>query len=90
LRECPFEINKQTLLIISIDSDGFDSSFMSAVSAVNIDGINLDHYLELQSKLKKLSTGQKCLGIYEYNPIYEDLSLKGARALTKVITEFLK
>lgn len=86
---CPFEISDKTLLLISIDCDGFDASFMSAVSAVNLNGISLDHYLELQEELKTLCS-KSILGIYEYNPLFEDLSLKGAKAISKIITDYLK
>jgi formiminoglutamase len=88
--QCPFKITNKTKVLISIDCDGFNASFMSAVSAVNLNGIELDHFLELLKLIKEFECQSIDLGIYEYNPLFEDLSLKGAKSITKIIIEYLK
>tara|TARA_Y100000780_G_scaffold232595_1_gene268857 strand:- start:159754 stop:160647 length:894 start_codon:yes stop_codon:yes gene_type:complete len=86
---CPFEINKDTKLFISIDSDAISSSVMEAVSAVNHDGIDPKELLAWVEALKDFPCETKVLGIYEYNPIFENLSQKGARYLAGLIYKFL-
>lgn len=82
---------KQSQLIISLDCDGLDASFMEAVSAVNHQGLPLKFVKQLIS-LVKASVQQQLsiLGVYEYNPVYEGLSQKGARAISSLLHEFLK
>ncbi len=86
---CPFEIGKETNLFISIDSDAISSSVMEAVSAVNHDGINPKHLLDWVNMLKEFPCKTQVLGIYEYNPVFENLSQKGARYLAGLIYTFL-
>ena len=86
---CPFEIAKETNLFISIDSDAISSSVMEAVSAVNHDGINPKHLLDWVNMLKEFPCKTQVLGIYEYNPVFENLSQKGARYLAGLIYTFL-
>ncbi len=76
-------------VIISLDADGLDSSFMSGVSAVNHNGLPLHFVRDLIEHYKFLNLEKKYFGVYEYNPIYDDLSQKGARAITYLIDSFL-
>lgn len=87
--ECPFEINEDTALFISLDCDAISSSVMSAVSAVNHDGLNPSKLISWIETLKDFPSAIKVFGIYEYNPIFEDLSQKGARYLSGLIYRYL-
>lgn len=75
-------------VIISLDADAIESSIMSGVSAVNHEGIPLSHIKEL-IELVTSNSEKNIFGIYEYNPIYDDLSQKGARALASLIYTYL-
>ncbi|MCO4752832.1 MAG: arginase family protein [Bacteriovoracaceae bacterium] len=86
---CPFTINEDTNLFISIDCDALSSSVMSAVSAVNHDGIEPKLLLEWIEVLKDFPCKRKVLGIYEYNPVFEGLSQKGSRYLAGLIYKYL-
>lgn len=86
---CPFEISKDTALFISIDCDALASSVMSAVSAVNHNGIEPSRLLKWIDFLKDFPSENKVLGIYEYNPLFEDLSNKGARYMAGLIYNYL-
>jgi formiminoglutamase len=87
--ECNFEINQDTLVFISLDTDALHSSIMSAVSAVNHHGLNLDFVCAIIEwvKTKKL---QSVFGIYEYNPLFDNISCSSARALSYLIHQYLK
>lgn len=82
----PF-LKENTKVIISLDADALESSLMSAVSAVNHEGLPLHHVRELVEFIK-MNTQAPIFGIYEYNPLYDDLSAKGARALSSLIYTF--
>jgi len=73
---------------LSIDADIISSSQMQAVSAVAFSGIDIkviNYFLNFLHKYSRL-TG---LGIYEYNPLYEDLSIKGGRILSALLLDFI-
>lgn len=85
------EVSDDDILYFSLDADALHSSFMEGVSAVNHQGLPLDHTIELmQHFFSKNVSCRKVLGIYEYNPIFDNLSNKGSRALAALIFEFLK
>lgn len=81
-------------LLLGLDCDVLNSSLMSAVSAPAWQGVELAQvedlfyaYLELTQK----NHLRPIIGIYEFNPLYEDLSQKGARSLGALIhSAFLK
>lgn len=77
------------ITVISLDCDALCASQMEAVSAVNHHGIKYEQLFELSSIIYNLSTGPCHLGIYEYNPIYENLSNKGARLLAAYLYNYL-
>ena len=65
---------------------------MSAVSAVNPAGVQLKEVELIISKIKtkiKETECKACFGIYEYNPIYDDLSNKGAKVISHLIYNWL-
>jgi len=80
-------------LVLSLDADGISASEMEAVSSVNPQGLGINDVTEILCGLK---LAQKLypqtpifFGIYEYNPIYDNLSQKGSRALAYLIYNFL-
>lgn len=89
LTSCPFKVDERANLFISVDCDALSSSVMGAVSAVNHNGITPARLLEWIEILKDFPCRQKILGIYEYNPVFEDLSQKGARYLAGLIYNYL-
>jgi formiminoglutamase len=79
---------KDTFILLSLDADGLDSSIMKAVSAVNPYGISQNETLSIIDDIK--STGFDCaFGIYEYNPLFDDLSNQGAKVLSHLIYNWL-
>lgn len=74
-------------LVLSLDADALDGSVMRAVSAVNARGLKSDHLFDC---VESLAAKAKVLGIYEYNPIFDDLSNYGARLLAKLCLSFFE
>lgn len=79
---------KDTLVYISLDADALNASTMEAVSAVNHHGLQLQNVLEVIMYLKD-NFSKSIFGIYEYNPIFDNQSQKGSRALCALIYEYL-
>ena len=76
-------------IILSLDADYLSSSVMEAVSAVAIEGGHWETVLQILSWYKDLNQELNVLGVYEYNPLYDNLSQKGARVLANLIYNFL-
>lgn len=74
-------------LVLSLDADAIDGAIMRAVSAVNARGLKSDHIFEC---IESLARKAKAFGIYEYNPIFDDLSNYGARLLAKLCLSFFE
>lgn len=74
--------------LFSLDADALDSGVMEGVSAVNHRGLPY-HFVEelLSYSLDVLRV--KHFGIYEYNPVYDNLSQKGARALGSLVYKIM-
>ncbi|MCK5884586.1 MAG: arginase family protein [Bacteriovoracaceae bacterium] len=79
-------IDSDELVYLSLDCDAIDASRMEGVSAVNHDGIPLHAIKQIFSYVRH-NTKVFISGIYEYNPVYDNLSQKGARALASLIYE---
>jgi formiminoglutamase len=77
-------LKNDELLILSLDCDAIDSSIMSAVSAVNSFGFTAREIQIIFSWYKKLEQ-PNIVGIYEYNPVYDNLSQKGSRLISSLI-----
>lgn len=85
------DIGKDAIFLLSLDADGIKSSEMEAVSAPNHNGFGSSLVRKLISLLNEdYSSHQQVFGIYEYNPIYDNLSQKGSRLLAAFMFEFLK
>lgn len=77
-------------ILFSIDADAIAACDMQSVSAVNHDGIPFEFLRKLVDQYKEYTKDKKqILGIYEYNPLFDELSAKDARALASMIYDFL-
>ncbi len=74
--------------ILSLDCDALEAGIMEGVSAVNHQGIPLHTIAEI-FKYFKQHAPRLIAGLYEYNPIFDNLSQKGARALASLIYSVL-
>lgn len=85
-RVIPFQ--KDTTYVFSLDADVLDSGIMEGVSAVNHRGLPYDF---VEDVLLYSIDELKCqhFGIFEYNPVYDNLSQKGARALASLIYQIM-
>ncbi len=78
----------RAMYVLSIDADALESSVMEGVSAVNHRGLPY-HFVE-ELMIYCLDVLRiKHFGIYEYNPVYDNLSQKGARALASLIYKIM-
>jgi formiminoglutamase len=80
-----FPFNENTIYFLSIDIDVLDACSMEAVSAVNQRGVSLD-FLETTINYFKNELHTKYFGMYEYNPLYDNLSQKGERTIAHLIS----
>lgn len=85
-RVIPFQ--KETLYVFSLDADAIDAGIMEGVSAVNHRGLPYDFVEDvLLYAIDELHCQH--FGIFEYNPVYDNLSQKGARALASLIYQIM-
>ena len=82
----PFQ--KDTLYFFSLDADVLEAGIMEGVSAVNHRGLPY-HFVEdvLTYSIQELNCQH--FGFFEYNPVYDNLSQKGARALASLIYQVM-
>ena len=80
-----FSPGEEEVTVLSLDCDGLDSSCMEAVSAVNPRGFPLEIVSEIFEFYRMLPCSKKIYGVYEYNPVYDNLSQKGAKVLASLI-----
>lgn len=84
------KLKPEDLLVLSLDCDVLHASFMEGVSAVNHNGMELETLESIFYWYKKTIKQQTSLiGIYEYNPIFDNLSQKGARSMASVIYHYM-
>lgn len=79
-----FPNNKDVIYFFSLDVDAICSSAMEAVSAVNHRGLPLN-FIEDSLVYFKRDLNCRYFGFYEYNPVFDNLSQKGARLLAALI-----
>jgi formiminoglutamase len=82
---------KDATLILSVDCDGLDASFMPAVSAPNHNGLSAEQFhaiLKVCQNFWTQSNKPAVLGLYEFNPLYDNLAQGAARFLAQVIYRF--
>lgn len=85
-RVIPYQEN--TLYFFSLDADALDAGIMEGVSAVNHRGLPYDF---VEDVLLYCIDELKCqhFGIFEYNPLYDNLSQKGARTLASFVYQIM-
>ena len=85
-------LTDHTTIIFSLDLDALSVDCLKAVSAPNHNGLSLD-FLRRQIEFYKMLCHERCQkpiwGIYEFNPLYDDLSGSGARVVSGIIYEML-
>lgn len=79
----------KTQVVLSLDIDAIDSTQMKAVSAVNHDGLLMSFINEFFSAYKDLEQRDNIIGLYEYNPLYDDISCSGARLISASLYNFI-
>lgn len=83
----------EMIWVLSLDADALSSSIMEGVSAVNPDGLPPEQVKEIFKIYQEMTQkrGQKTAvyGIYEYNPVLDNLSQKGARFLSSLLYHLL-
>lgn len=82
------ELSDEYQVVLSLDADALDASVMEAVSAVNPQGLKLELVHQVIDLLQSREE-RAVFGIYEYNPVYDNLSQKGARVLARMMDHFL-
>lgn len=76
--------------IFSLDADGLDGIEMPAVSAVNPKGLSFSALNEiLNFFVQNVPKDKRVLGLYEYNPLFDDLAAAAGKRLAYLIWEFL-
>ena len=85
-RVIPFQ--KDTTYVFSLDADVMDSGIMEGVSAVNHRGLPYDFIEDVLLYMIDVLNCQH-FGIFEYNPVYDNLSQKGARTLAALIYQIM-
>jgi formiminoglutamase len=85
-RILPFQ--EETIYVFSLDADALESSVMEGVSAVNHRGLPYDFVEDvLLYAIDRLHCQH--FGFFEYNPVYDNLSQKGARCLASLIYQIM-
>lgn len=82
------DLNENDIVLLSLDCDVFDASEFPAVSAPNGRGLAVEKFRELLNTVVALP-GRKVFGVYEYNPLFDDLATSCARKLAFLIEHFL-
>ncbi len=77
------------LIVTSLDLDVISAAELEAVSAVNYDGLTLRQIKTILHNIKKLKALEHFLGLYEFNPLFDNLSQKGARTISALILEWI-
>jgi formiminoglutamase len=86
-----FQHEEGVISIFSLDADAIEATSMEAVSAVNSNGLSLQIIRKMIQLYKDSTKNQvSFLGIYEYNPLYDNLSNKGAKILSELILRFVQ
>ena len=88
LRErLPLESN--ALTILSLDCDGLSCAYMESVSAVNPHGLSMQTVRDIFNYYRNGIQHPPIAGIYEYNPLYDNLSQKGAKTIAALLYSLL-
>ncbi len=83
------DIKNEELTVFSLDLDAIKGYEFSAVSAVNPLGLPLNFIHRLLSRyLSKVDI--KLVGLYEYNPMFDDLAAKDAKVCAELVKQSLQ
>lgn len=85
------KIQPEDQIILSLDVDCFSGHLIQAVSAVNPLGLSFEQFFDILNWYIdiNMNNGQKILGIYEFNPIFDNLSQKDARPLALFVYHYI-
>jgi formiminoglutamase len=83
-------IDDDVAVVFSLDLDALEAGIMEGVSAVNHQGITSREVQEILQTVLNSKKGKKYFGFYEYNPLYDNLSQKGARFVASLIFKILE
>ena len=82
-------LQSDALTVLSLDCDGLSCSYMEGVSAVNPHGLSMQTVSDIFTYYKNGINHPPIVGIYEYNPLYDNLSQKGARVISTLLYNLL-
>lgn len=82
-------LSESDIIVLSLDCDVFDAAEFPAVSAPNGLGLHIKDFWTVLNVIKDIKC-RKAFGIYEYNPLFDDLAVSCARKLAFQIEKFLK
>ena len=84
---CP---KSDEIQFLNLDADALHSGVMEAVSAVNHSGLKMEFVQTLFHFYRNQNQSSKWfIGLYEMNPLFDNLSQKGARALSVLLYKTL-
>lgn len=86
-------LNRDKTLVLSLDCDGLDASYMGAVSAPNHRGLSQKEFHAIFHECQKFwqqSQKPALYGLYEFNPLFDDLTTKSARFLAASLFDFFE
>lgn len=85
------ELTSDSLVIFSLDADALSGHMVPGVSAVNADGLNLDQLKMIMNHYLKLKISHPpIVGIYELNPVYDQLSGLSMNTMANFLFHTLK
>lgn len=82
--------NHEWINVLSIDLDALDSTHFTSCSAVNSDGFYWHEIQLIISTFLDLDKSNTFIGLYEYNPVYDDLSNSNGKKIAWQINQILK
>jgi formiminoglutamase len=83
-------VDPQTFVLFSLDADAMSADLVSAVSAVNHDGLSREELSVMWNFYAGLvAPERRHLGIYELNPIYDNVSAASMRMVSSFVFETL-
>lgn len=85
------EVTSDSLVIFSLDADALSAHLMPGVSAVNADGLDLKRLKLIMDEYLKLKLHHPpVLGVYELNPVYDQLSGLSMNTIANFLFHTLK
>lgn len=85
-------LSDTTTILFSIDADAISVDSLKAVSAPNHNGLSLEFLSRQMNFYKEICSQrsqQQIWGLYEFNPLYDDVSGSSARVASGLVYEML-